>query len=142
MGPHPGSHSELPSRPHTHRLLSCFSLTAECLTRVTAATLETVCYVIAPKTYPDLCPRKQGQRVSKRVCQPCGRADELTAQLHFLPRGLALLRSGDPPLWSQGVFRRQEGAGGAVCAHLFVHLRCAQRMCVHAAAVKSCGPLP
>ena len=56
------------------------------------------------------------------MCQPCGRADEAPHAAPFPSLGLGPSQERDPPLWSRGVFRRHEGAGGAVCAHLFVHL--------------------
>lgn len=140
-GPHPGSHLELPPCPCTYWPLSCFSLTAECLTRVTARNIGKCLHIIVPDLPRSLPAETMGSEWTQHVCQPCGRADEA---LHAAPSpspGLGPSQEWDPPLWSQGVFRRHKGAGGAVCAHLFVHMS-VRGMCVRAAAVKSCGPLP
>lgn len=64
----------------------------------------------------------------------CGRADEAPYAASspsprlLPPQGLALLRSGTRH-WSRGVFRHHEGAGGAVCAHPFVHVTLCEDVC-------------
>ena len=99
-GPHPGSHLELPPCPCTYRPLSCFSLTAECLTRVTARNIGKCLHIIVPDLPRSLPAETMGSEWTQRVCQPCGRVDEAPHAAPSLsprplpPQGLALLRSG------------------------------------------------
>lgn len=117
-GSRPGSHAELPPAS-AHTRLSCFSLTAECLTRVTARKLENVCRSLR-QTYPDLCPLKQWEASELSVC--ASHVDEAPHAAPSPSPGLGPSQEWDLPPWSRGVFGCHEGAGGAVCAHSFVHV--------------------
>lgn len=118
MAPAPGLTWSCPLPPHTlasPALVSQLNVLLESL----LGTLENVCK-LSRQTYPDLYPLEQWETSELSVC--ASRVDEAPHAAPSPPRALALLRSGIRHRGhgvSSGV---NEGAGGAVCAHSFVHV--------------------
>lgn len=118
MAPTPGLTRNCPLPLHTPAspaLVSQLNVLLESL----LGTLENVCRSLR-QTYPDLCPLKQWE--ASELCVCASRVDEAPHAAPSPSPGLGPSQERDPPPWSRGVFGCHEGAGGAVCAHPFVHM--------------------